>query len=43
MPLNLQLILLQPRHVQFLARGTALELPRDVLIIVTDNTAQNEC
>lgn len=35
--LDVQLVLLQPRHVEFLAGCAALELPLDVLVIVTDN------
>lgn len=37
MTLDLQLVLLQPRDVQFLSRGAALELAGDILIIVTDD------
>lgn len=35
--LDLQFILLQPRDIEFLAGGTALELTGDVLIVVSDN------
>lgn len=36
--LDLQFVLLEPRHVQFLSRGTALELAGDVLVVVADNS-----
>ena len=37
MALDFQLVLLEPRHVQFLSGSTALELTGDVLVVVTDN------
>lgn len=50
MALDLQLVLLQPRDVQFLPRGAALELAGDVLVVVADdpimisyNTATPRC
>lgn len=38
MSFDFQLVLLEPRHVQFLSRGTALELTGDVLIVVANNS-----
>lgn len=37
-PLDFQLVLFQPRDVQFLARGAALELAGDVLVVVADDS-----
>lgn len=42
MALDFQFVLLEPRHVQLLSRGTALELARDVLIVVTDNSKPSQ-
>lgn len=36
-PFELQLILLEPRHVELLARSAPLELSGDVLVVVTDD------
>lgn len=38
MALDLELVLLQPRDIKLLARGTALELTGDVLVVVADDT-----
>lgn len=38
--LDLKLVLLQPRHVEFLPGGTALELTGNVLVVVTDDTVE---
>lgn len=35
--LEVQLILFKPADIEFLARGTTLELPSDVLFIITDD------
>lgn len=43
MPLNLQLVLFQPRDVELLARGAALELTGDVLIVIADDAAFVSC
>ena len=42
MPLNLELVLLQPRHVQFLARRSTLELSGDVLVVVANNPVERK-
>lgn len=42
MALDLELVLLQPGDVQFLARGTALELTGDVLVVVANDTGRCE-
>lgn len=42
MPLNFQFILFEPRHVQLLSRGTALELAGDVLIVITDDSEPSQ-
>jgi hypothetical protein len=43
MSLDLQLVLLQPRDIEFLAGGTALELTGDILVVVSDNSEQIPC
>lgn len=35
--LEVHLVLLQPRDVELLARGAALELTREVFLVITDN------
>jgi hypothetical protein len=37
MALELELVLLEPADVEFLAGSAALELARDVLLVVADN------
>jgi hypothetical protein len=37
--LEVELVLLEPRHVELLARGAALQLAVDVLVVVTNNPA----
>ena len=38
--LELELVLLEPADVEFLAGGAALELPRDVLFVVADDSGK---
>lgn len=40
MSFDFQLVLLEPRHVQFLPRGTALELAGNVLVVVANNPSR---
>jgi hypothetical protein len=40
MTLEVQLVLLEPADVEFLARGTALELACNVLLVVADNPSE---
>ena len=40
MALELQLVLLEPADVELLARGAALELPRDVFLVVADDSGR---
>lgn len=37
MALEVELVLLEPRDVELLARGAALELTSDVLLVVADD------
>lgn len=37
--LEVELVLLEPRHVELLARGAALQLAVDVLVVVANNPA----
>lgn len=41
MTLDVELVLLEPRDVQLLASGAALELTRDVLLVVSNNPTHN--
>jgi hypothetical protein len=38
--LDVELVLLQPRHVEFLAGGSALELAVNVLVVVADDSVR---
>ena len=38
MALDFQLVLFEPRNVQFLSRGTTLELAGDVLVVVANDS-----
>lgn len=35
--LEIELVLLEPGDIELLARGTALQLPRDILLVITDD------
>jgi len=37
---EVELVLFEPRHVEFLAGGTALELAGDVLFVVADDSVE---
>lgn len=41
MALDVELILFQPAHVEFLSRSAPLELPGDVLFVVTNYSANS--
>jgi hypothetical protein len=41
MTLEVKLIFLEPRNVEFLSRCSALELPGDIFLVVADNSSED--